>query len=44
MKPGHPSEWNVDQVVEWLRAKGFDDSTCAKFSGAKYSLAVLNTF
>ena len=31
---GHPSEWTVDQVVEWLRAKGFDEGVCEKFTGA----------
>lgn len=30
---GHPSEWTVDQVVEWLRAKGFDEGVCEKFTG-----------
>ncbi|KZT70289.1 hypothetical protein DAEQUDRAFT_810744 [Daedalea quercina L-15889] len=28
---GHPSEWTVDQVVEWLRSKGFDEGVCEKF-------------
>ncbi|TFY59977.1 hypothetical protein EVJ58_g5442 [Rhodofomes roseus] len=28
---GHPSEWAVEQVVEWLRAKGFDEGVCEKF-------------
>ena len=27
----HPSEWNVEDVVDWLRAKGFDDTVCDKF-------------
>ena len=27
----HPSEWNVEDVIDWLRAKGFDDSVCDKF-------------
>ncbi|OSX59554.1 hypothetical protein POSPLADRAFT_1089639, partial [Postia placenta MAD-698-R-SB12] len=28
----HPSEWTVDQVVEWLRWKGFDEGVCEKFT------------
>ena len=24
-------EWNVEEVVDWLRAKGFDDMVCDKF-------------
>lgn len=31
---GHPSEWTVDQVVEWLHARGFDEGVCDKFTGA----------
>ncbi|EJD50246.1 hypothetical protein AURDEDRAFT_160781 [Auricularia subglabra TFB-10046 SS5] len=27
----HPSEWTVEQVVAWLRSKGFDDGVCSKF-------------
>ena len=27
----HPSEWNVEDVIDWLRAKGFDDIVCDKF-------------
>ncbi|KAF8165856.1 hypothetical protein B0H34DRAFT_794189 [Crassisporium funariophilum] len=27
----HPSEWNVDEVVEWLKSKGFDQDVCDKF-------------
>ncbi|KIJ57202.1 hypothetical protein M422DRAFT_23288 [Sphaerobolus stellatus SS14] len=27
----HPSEWTVEQVVEWLKSKGIDDGTCSKF-------------
>jgi len=27
----HPSEWNVEDVINWLRAKGFDDAVCDKF-------------
>lgn len=27
----HPSEWSVEEVVEWLKAKGFDQGVCDKF-------------
>ena len=27
----HPSEWGVDDVIYWLRSKGFDDMVCDKF-------------
>jgi SAM domain (Sterile alpha motif) len=27
----HPSEWNVEEVIDWLRSKGFDDMVCDKF-------------
>ncbi|KAF7307159.1 hypothetical protein MIND_00509500 [Mycena indigotica] len=30
--PKHPSEWSVEEVVEWLRSKGFDDDVCDKFT------------
>ncbi|KAI0265884.1 hypothetical protein BC834DRAFT_876782 [Gloeopeniophorella convolvens] len=28
----HPSDWSVDEVVDWLRSKGFDDGVCDKFT------------
>ncbi|KAL6307047.1 hypothetical protein BKA93DRAFT_770292 [Sparassis latifolia] len=28
---GHPSEWSVDEVVEWLKSKSFDQGVCDKF-------------
>ena len=28
----HASEWTVDEVVDWLRSKGFDEMVCDKFS------------
>jgi len=40
LKSTHPSEWTVDQVVEWLKSKGVDDATCAKFVGM-YKLNLL---
>ncbi|CDO77198.1 hypothetical protein BN946_scf184747.g11 [Trametes cinnabarina] len=27
----HPSEWTVEEVVDWLRLKGFDQGVCDKF-------------
>jgi hypothetical protein len=27
----HPAEWTVEEVVDWLRSKGFDDSVCEQF-------------
>ncbi|RPD67460.1 hypothetical protein L226DRAFT_529790 [Lentinus tigrinus ALCF2SS1-7] len=27
----HPSEWNVEEVIEWLKSKGFDQGVCDKF-------------
>ncbi|THG96991.1 hypothetical protein EW026_g4932 [Hermanssonia centrifuga] len=27
----HPSEWTVEEVVDWLRSKGFDQSVCDRF-------------
>ncbi|KAI0638634.1 hypothetical protein C8Q77DRAFT_1092036 [Trametes polyzona] len=27
----HPSEWTVDEVIEWLKSKGFDQGVCDKF-------------
>ena len=29
----HPSEWTVEEVVDWLRSKGFGDDVCDKFIG-----------
>ena len=37
----HPSEWSVDQVVAWLRARGFDESVCDKFTEQEISGDVL---
>lgn len=31
-KKGHPSEWSVEDVVEWLKTKGFDLDVCDKFT------------
>jgi SAM domain (Sterile alpha motif) len=27
----HPTDWTVEEVVDWLRSKGFDDAVCEKF-------------
>jgi hypothetical protein len=27
----HPADWTVDEVVDWLRSKGFDEAVCEKF-------------
>jgi SAM domain (Sterile alpha motif) len=27
----HPTDWTVEEVVDWLRSKGFDDAVCKKF-------------
>ena len=40
-----PSDWTVDQVVEWLRSKHFDEAICAKFIGMfsnSHSLPLVN--
>ncbi|KAI5117045.1 hypothetical protein M0805_007902 [Coniferiporia weirii] len=29
--PTSPSDWSVEEVVEWARSKGFDNSVCDKF-------------
>jgi SAM domain (Sterile alpha motif) len=31
VEPNDAVEWNVEEVVDWLRAKGFDDMVCNKF-------------
>ncbi|KAJ7754933.1 hypothetical protein DFH07DRAFT_494448 [Mycena maculata] len=28
----HPSEWTVEEVVDWLKSKGFDEDVCDKFT------------
>ncbi|KAL4256745.1 Polar growth protein [Pleurotus pulmonarius] len=28
----HPSDWSVEEVVEWLKSKGFDQDVCDKFT------------
>ena len=30
----HPSEWSVEEVVEWAKSKGFDSTVTDKFIGA----------
>lgn len=29
----HPSDWSVDDVVDWLKNRGFDQDVCDKFTG-----------
>jgi hypothetical protein len=29
----HPNDWSVEEVVDWLRSRGFDDTVCDKFIG-----------
>jgi hypothetical protein len=31
--PNPPSEWMVEEVVDWLKSKGFDQHICDKFIG-----------
>ncbi|KAJ7103227.1 hypothetical protein B0H15DRAFT_201781 [Mycena belliarum] len=28
----HPSEWSVEEVVDWIKSKGFDEDVCDKFT------------
>ncbi|KAK0443914.1 uncharacterized protein EV420DRAFT_1575367 [Desarmillaria tabescens] len=28
----HPSEWTLEEVVDWLKSKGFDQDVCEKFT------------
>ncbi|KAJ7482365.1 hypothetical protein B0H11DRAFT_1630050, partial [Mycena galericulata] len=27
----HPSEWTLEEVVEWIKSQGFDQDVCDKF-------------
>lgn len=38
---GHPNDWNVEEVVDWLRSKGFDEGVCDKFIGASIHSIIL---
>jgi hypothetical protein len=29
----HPNDWSVEEVVEWLKSRGFDQDVCDKFTG-----------
>lgn len=33
LRRAHPSDWSMEQVVEWLKSKNVDETTCAKFIG-----------
>ncbi|KAF9458484.1 hypothetical protein BDZ94DRAFT_1226253 [Collybia nuda] len=28
---GHPTEWSVEDVIDWLKTRGFDQDVCDKF-------------
>ena len=28
----HPTDWTVEEVVDWLHSKGFDEDSCRKFA------------
>ena len=28
----HPADWTVEEVVDWLHSKGFDEDSCRKFA------------
>ncbi|KAH9959220.1 hypothetical protein BC827DRAFT_1214888 [Russula dissimulans] len=31
LRSDHPTEWTVEEVIDWLRSKGFDEVVCDKF-------------
>lgn len=33
-EPKHPNDWSVEEVIEWLKSKGFDEDVCNKFTGS----------
>lgn len=33
----HPTEWSVEDVIDWLKIKGFDQDVCDKFTGMCFS-------
>jgi predicted metal-dependent phosphotriesterase family hydrolase len=35
-KETHPSEWTLEEVIEWLKSKGFDQDVCDKFIGMSF--------
>jgi hypothetical protein len=39
--PKHPSEWTVEEVVEWLKSKGFDEDVRDKFTGEYFFLSCI---
>ena len=39
VKPG-PSEWTVEEVVEWLKSKGFGQDVCDKFIGESHLFSI----
>jgi len=39
-KKSPPSEWTVDEVIEWLKSKGFGSDVCDKFIGQSNSWTI----
>jgi hypothetical protein len=35
-KKSHPSEWTLEEVVDWLKSKSFDQDVCDKFIGGLF--------
>ena len=40
LKQTHPSEWSLEQVLEWLKGRGFDQDICDKFAGVWTSFVI----
>lgn len=34
----HPTEWSVEEVIDWLKSKGFDQGVCDKFIGKSVTI------
>ena len=43
-KETHPTEWSVEEVVDWLKSKGFDQDVCDKFVGEHIISSTINPF
>jgi hypothetical protein len=39
--PAFPTEWSVEEVVDWLKSKGFDQDVCDKFIGEYINFGLL---
>ena len=44
LKQTHPSEWSLEQVIEWLKGRGFDQDICDKFAGVWTSFVIEQKF